>query len=324
MSTLATAASSPAALAQVQSSLVTLFEDVRGLDVRAYERTEAGPEVETLALQVGGFIGRALALSGELQNRYEPSGGEVADVAFLAAMELKQRLAPLEAPPRADSWERVCDCASAIRCVTMSLGALDRALAAAEQVSPVLDQGRELGTSLEIRRLYRKLWRFVAEAGEVGAPEVHARLRTAGTLIAILVGRDEYPHMRGNDRLQLTSLQRRILGWMGQPEPDLRAGGRLWDDFAGFARMLRQVNLRQELAQHDHDTLAEAAHTLARLPPSGAVSSEVLARLRRLEGLDDSLDDALLDREPTPAALLAALARVPRRGALGEAFATAG
>ena len=234
----------------------------------------------------------------------------MADLAFMAVAELRQRLGRVKTHgPTLDAWEMVCDCGSALRRVQKSLGALELALCEVEQLPRVLSFDSELETSLQVRRQYRKLWRFVAQTGAVGVEGVRNALRGAGTLCAMLVGRDVYCRLRERDRYQLRQLQRRILGWLVQEPCDAKAGVRLWEDYAGFVAMLRQVSLRQELMQHDGEGLRIAEEALAQ----GGDPSGALAVLRRLEGLDDALDAVIAASPPSVSALLEETRRVRAR-----------
>ncbi len=324
----------------IRATMLALSEAVRQLDIREYEALEPGPALDEFSRRMRTLLGQTIAVAAELQSLYESPAGapapaeesarhKVADVAFMAIVELRQRLSPIEAPLTGDTWERVCACAAAIRCITMTLAALDTALCAAERLPRVIELGAELETSLKIRHLYRKLWRLVDSAGEVGPAEVRAKLRSAGTLLAMVVGRNEYPRLRGNDRLQMKSLQRRILDWMVQPAAEPRVGIRIWEDFAGFARMLRQISLRQELVQHDQEALRQLERGLRASPPNSGTPPELLPLLRRLEGLDDELDGLLESAAPPAANVLREVHRLqprvvgfaaPTQAASAEAF----
>jgi hypothetical protein len=309
-------------LSATRATMRMLFEAVRALDIREYEALEPGPALDEFSRRMRTMLGQTIEVAAGLESRGAEAGasaGEpaqhVANVAFMTRIELRQRLSPLEAPLGEDGWERVCACAAAIRCITTSLAALDQALCAAEGLPRVIELGAELESSLRVRRLYRKLWRLVDAAGDVGPTDVRARLRGAGTLLAMVVGRNEYSRLRGPDRLQMKTLQRRMLEWMAHPGAEPRLGVRIWEDFAGFARMLRQVSLRQELVQHDQELLAQLGPALTALPPHAAVPPELLAKLERLEGLDDALDALLEDAAPSATRVLHEVLRLqPRLG----------
>jgi hypothetical protein len=320
----------------VRAVMHELFEGARRIDIRQFEEERSELVAQHLTPQVVSLLERALSVASNILARYEDvnaataGSGElnfdlavdnllaqtgqtkVADLAFMAVAELRQRLARVRTHDATlDAWEMVCDCGSALRRVQKSLGALELALCEAENLPRVLRFDSELEISLQTRRQYRKLWRFVAGLGVVGPESVRNALRGAGTLCAMLVGRDVYCRLRERDRYQLRQLQRRILAWLVQEAGDPKAGLRVWEDYAGFVEMLRQVSLRQELVQNDSEALRIADQALAACGEAGLTG--VAAVLRRVEGLDDGLDAALASTPPDQALLLSETRRVRAR-----------
>lgn len=318
-----------------------LFSAAQGIDIRQYEEAQSEVVAREFSPRVVSLLERAISAAGSILSRYEDASGggqasdssnfdlavdtllaqsgqsKVADLAFMAVAELRQRLARVRTHgPALDAWEMVCDCGSALRRVQKSLGALELALCEAENLPRVLSFDSELETSLQVRRQYRKLWRFVAQTGAVGPQGVRNALRGGGTLCAMLVGRDVYCRLRERDRYQLRQLQRRILAWLVQENGDPKAGIRVWEDYAGFVEMLRQVSLRQELVQHDAEALRIADEALASCADSGLKG--VLSVLRRVEGLDDGLDAAMARSPPDHALLHAETRRVRARFISGQ------
>lgn len=165
---------------------------------------------------------------------------------------------------------------------------IDVALARAGFGEAMLDFASELEVSLRVRRVCAKLRRRVLAGGDPTPDSLCARLRSAGTAIAMLVGWEVYPCLRVRDRLQLRDIQRRILDWL-RHDKDATAGLRLWQDLVSFMQMLSQVNRRQELVAHDRRVIREA---YARVTESAseALAAETLALLAPLEGLDDEID----------------------------------
>lgn len=321
----------------VRVEMIALFEGARRFDIRHFEELSAAEVVQGLSLPVQALVRRTVALATRLLEHYDrpeaeavatdPSlhfelamdsvlaeqnaGSKVADLAFMAVTELRQRLGRLvQHHPAGDGWEMLCDASSALRRVQKSVTALEAALCEAEQLPRELRYDSELQTSLEVRRQYRKLWRFVAREGEVRPEGVRNALRGAGTLLAMLVGRDVYTRLRESDRFHLRQQQRRILSWLVQESPDAKAGVRIWQDFAGMVEMFRQVNLRQDLVAHDTATLREVEAALA----SGDFASLERARaaLASLQGLDDDLDELVAEQAP-PERVLEAARRVAAR-----------
>lgn len=303
---------------QLRSQLVAITHDALRLDIRDFEEVSAKQLVAELSPRVASLLERALAVLAEVLRWYdrasdaapgpdsdsfdfglavdellaherESPATKIADLAFIASGELRQRRARVAAHTATlDAWEIVCDCGSAVRRVVKSLGAIELAVCEVEHLERVLAFDSELEVSLQTRRLYKKVWRSTRAVGEVEPSNARHALRKAGTLVATIVGRDVYCRLRERDRFQLRALQRRVLEWLRDENPDARAGVRLWEDFASFAEMLRQVSNRQELVKHDVNALRLARQSLEAGNVTGAS-----ALLARLDGLDDELDAAL-------------------------------
>jgi hypothetical protein len=215
------------------------------------------------------------------------------DIAFLARLELRQRRGRLAAlAPDRSQMDILAECERSLRGVRKSLAALDQAVADAWNAPRSLDYRSELDTSLRVRRCYARLRREMLEGGEPRPEALTARLRAAGTLIAILVGREIYPELRIRDRLQLRELQGRILGWLREGFDDIAGGVRLFQDLAAFVRMLAEVNHRQELVAHDAGVVARV-HARLEQAASSTSPDELREELEPLRGLDDELDTLL-------------------------------
>lgn len=349
--------------AAAEDTIVSLFSETERVALRRYEESTTEDLVARLTPTVKNFLERTCGLLSGVMTRYDNSGDDeggfgelfdeaelnttaeivplrsntgaslqapkspaaaIGDLAFVALAELRQHQHRLQAHrPTFEKKELISDCGSALRAIRKSLYALEPLLCEVEQTPRMLPP--RLGSSLEVRRQYRKLWSCAAEAGAVDAANVRASLRRAGTRIAMLTGSEIYNQLREDDRFRIRELQERILDWLRDgDEHDARGGVlavQLWQDFALFVEMLRQVNLREELIEHDRKVMRAAAEELRR-----GGESEVNAVCDMLNspigvvGLDDSLDD-LLRRGPSAAALLRELSRV--RGSLQDAQAAA-
>ncbi len=268
-------------LGELRGALVELFHGARDFDIRQFEALSAeqliaalGTPTRTLLDRTVSVLQRLVEYSDSISEaqagpnfelsvddvlRTSTPSSLVGDLAFISLTELRQHQARLSSHrDTGDAWEMMCDCASTLRRIQKSAAALERALSELDGRPPELPYNSELKVSLEVRRQYRKLWRFVEQAGEVGREDVLQRLRQVGTLLAMLVGRDVYPHLREGDRFALRGLQQRIITWLSQQSEETVAGRRIWQDFAAFAEMLRQVNLRPELMEHDAAALERA------------------------------------------------------------------
>lgn len=311
----------------LHGELVRIVGEVEGLDMRALEGEPVNVIYEALYPPIEHSVGESLALMRRVLERYEgaslppppsepretgdwgrdfdlgvdeivkqyPSPGRVADLGFMATIELKQKAAVLERlAPSGDPWQLLSILDSARRRVRKSLTAVGTILCQCEGLESNVDFASELARSLEVRKLYARLRGSIDEANEPADDEVLRRLRGVGTRIAIVVGHIVYADLRVDDRAQLRSLQDRILAWLRGHDPEdgssLIEGRRLWQDLAGFARVLALVSLRQELIEHDAHVVAIAHGTLSSRPE---LPERLVERLSTLRGLDDEVDSLL-------------------------------
>lgn len=312
--------------------MVELHAAAREVDLRAFEDADPGTVASVLSPRAAELTERGVAIADALLKEFErgsssssssrnyglaidavvssSSSTKVADLAFMVVAELRQALARLRLHgPTGDAWEMMAECGSALRRLQKSLCALEHALCEERGLEPLLSYDFELALSLVVRRKYAQLWRFADAQQPRDEAGVRGALRGAGTRLAQLIGGDVYGKLRENDRKQVRLLQRRVLDWLRQEPPDVRTGNRLWEDFAGFCSMLRQINLRQELVEHDRAELEKLEQRLA----APVVSMDgAAAQLHGLIGLDDRLD-ALDPGSAPPAALREEIQRLLQR-----------
>lgn len=344
--------------AAVEDTVVSLFSETERVGLRRYEEGTTEELVEQLTPTVQKLLERTCTVLGALLTRYGSGEDDegfgdlfaetetdstteivplrsdaaaaksptaaIGDLAFVALTELRQHQHRLQAHrPSLEKKEILSDCGSALRAIRKSLYALEPLLCEVEKTPRMLPP--RLGSSLEVRRQYHKLWSFAAATGAVDASNVRTALRGAGTRIAILTGCEIYHLLREDDRFRIRELQERILCWLREiDENDERAATmavQLWQDFALFVEMLRQVNLREELLDHDRKVLRAAVEEL-RKNGEASVNSvcEMLNSPTGVVGVDDALDE-LLRRAPSASVLLQELSRV--RGNLQDPQAVA-
>lgn len=327
--------------ATIGPTVYALFVDSQRVGIRRYEDGGSVEVAQHLTPEVLGLLQRGCALLDSLVRRYEtpePEPGDalaiefsetqdllslgavtarapsavLADVAFMAHSELRQHLQQLQRH-RGDSdvQEMISDCGSALRAIQKSLYAIEHLLCELEEIAHFLPS--HLATSLKVRRHYRKLWTFANLMGDVTASTVRAALRGAGTRISILAGSDVYSLLREDDRFYIRELQVRILEWL-RSGTDNGAAIRIWQDFALFVEILRQVNLREELVRHDRRVIMHALDLL--VARGDDALAEVIMLLRPAMGVDDVLDEAL-QSQPSTRSLMRELQRVT--GQLGAA-----
>lgn len=316
-------------ITKTKAAIAPLAERVLAVDIRAYESMppervagDLSPIVSELLQSATGLVSDVLRSYDELGQDVERRGEStlapphvpfeqaidaaidlqatsslqaVGDIAFLAHLELRQRSERLHrVTTHGKAVAIVEECDSALRRIRKALTSIDVALARAGFGEAKLDFSSELDVSLRVRRVCAKLRSRVLSGGDPTPETLYARLRSAGTAIAMLVGWEVYPCLRVRDRLQLRDIQRRILDWL-RHDKDPTAGLRLWQDLVSFMRMLSQVNRRQELVAHDRSVVREA---LARVKNSegASLSEDTLTLLASLEGLDEEIDQLLISK----------------------------
>jgi hypothetical protein len=323
----------PGSGATLSAEIVKLFSETERIGIRRFEESDSAELVAQLTPSVLALIERACDILRILLERYEseedaldaameaegipegeilqlrsaprPPAAVIGDLSFVAIAELRQHLHRLQAHrPSSERKEILSDCGSALRAIRKSLYAIEPLLCAVERTPRLLPP--RLGTSLEVRRQYHKLWSFVASTVDVDSSTVRSSLRGAGTRIAMLSGCEIFHHLREDDRFRIRELQGRILEWLRDGDDEV-AAVQLWQDFALFVEMLRQVNLREELLEHDRKVLRAATAALAERGEEAV--SEVCQMLAMIAGVDDALDQ-LVRRGPRAAQLAVELARL--------------
>jgi hypothetical protein len=262
-------------------------------------------------------LGPTSLIYKEIDARLSRAAGaaQVADLAAVGAMMLRGRRRALrEVTARTPSrWEIVDASAGAFRAVKKALGALDAALArlsTGEEASSL--HLSELSRSLLVRREYFRFRRdILARAAATphldGAGAVCARLRSAGNILARLIGSEAYEHLRTKDRVLLRALQPRIIAHLRAAAggaADAAEGVHLWQEIESLAELLAGVNRREELVQHDASLFASHLDDLDAIahPAGGPAPGHVVEALRAALGRDADLDALLVSRRSPPSA----------------------
>jgi len=242
-----------------------------------------------------------------------PAGERVGDLAFMARLELRQKVSTLTGlPPESDSWRIIAASGSCLRQLQKALAAIEASLARAEGIQPALSFNDELTLALEARRAYAG---FRCELRQVERTEdLSDRLQGAATSISRLFDLAVYPNLRISDRVQLRRLLERILRW-GGPNVDAEGGQRIWEDLSACASLLAEISKRQELQEYDKWACQEIPKRLAAEPVAALSLSPELRRLvESLAGRDDDFDDLIFDgREIAKSAALALAHRLAAR-----------
>jgi hypothetical protein len=334
-----------ATLASFQELLLAVVKSCATIDTREYElasgtRLFLGLRPATLKLLGEGrsLLGSLLGVTEIMQRPYPvtrsllpPSNSErrlqyslvpkaatlatVDEVAFMAQMELAQRVERLE---RATTdWEVAAllgECDSSLRRLRKSLNAVGLTIARMLGVPPLSEYRSELESSLATRKALKGFRKRVTKGG---SPTTTSQLRDRFSFIAnqieILVSWDMYAGMRVRDRLLLRSLQERALQWLRGVNATPESGTRLWQDIAACVEMFSLVNRRQELVEHDAALLTQCLSHLEARAPEELVDADFVKQLRVMEGFDPELDALLDQRELQIATLSTTLERLAKQ-----------
>lgn len=251
-----------------------IVAEVRRVDVRLVEDDASGAARKRLVESIHGWLGDAAALltsaeqtfaTGEPEEDGVPPTPErfIADVAAMAAVAIAEKRRLIDRVGEdAEPWDVIDRCDRALRAMTKNLAALENALAELEGVAPLLALDDELDKGLRIRRLYEKFRLAIREHLASGEKPLLARIRAAGTAIAILTGREEYGLMRVGDRILIRKIQGRILQWVSSSR-DAAEGARLCDEIVAVAELLMGISSRAELVEYDRSKTDSAAPAAA-------------------------------------------------------------
>lgn len=288
-----------AQLRSLRLQLAALWAGALRIDPGAYEQRVESLCAELMPLleQVGQLCSLLMDQCDSWRTRGLERGlamevSVLSDVCFMAMSEAATKRRELSAlRPELNPLRSLAVCASVLRSVCKALVSVDSQLSRALGEPTAIDMSARLQQSLEIRVAYSILRRTAEATGAPSEGELRMRLKAIELRIQLLSEKELFLRLRLEDRLELRSLQRRLLGWL-DGVPDTTSGRRLFQDALGFAQLLTQVNLRQEL--RDHDT-AIVHDMLAQLEGSSAtqLTDAQWCSLRPLLGLNDRLDDML-------------------------------
>lgn len=258
---------------------------------------------------------------------------EVSGLAFVSRGQLLDMLTALDQAIQARQiWKVASYADTGLRRSGRALIAIESAMRECEGLPVEYRQWQNLDDSLEVRRVYGGFRRAVLRGGEgteeveLEAEALRERMEAAAEAIAALRDLEIYPYLRIDDRLQIRRLQKRILGWLEEASratdggQSAEAGVQLWSDLVSFARLLAQINHRQELREHDRLTVGGLLRKFfgKSATPEKLVPS-ILALLEPLLGREDELDAIILNPdEHTGEDLRAPLERL--RKELGQPF----
>ena len=85
------------------------------------------------------------------------------------------------------------------------------------------------------------------------------------------------------------------MAWLEDKDASEDIGRRLWTDLVSFARLLVQVNNREEIREHDRRMVSQIYHQLFLVTETPErLSANQLEDLESLLGRDDELDQVIL------------------------------
>ncbi|MCH9683028.1 MAG: hypothetical protein K0V04_16450 [Deltaproteobacteria bacterium] len=243
------------------------------------------------------------------------SSTAAADIAFIAKLEMntlaREARSILDVD---DGWRAIELCERTRRHIIKATTALRRTWGATPGISLGQDEVyvTELVRSLRVRRRYAIFHRRVAMAGAEHGDRPTARLRSVGTSIAVLICRPEYRDFRMGDRMLLRDLQRVIVRHLGAVDTSEHAADRIWQDTLGAVQILRQINRRPELLEHDNLVLDTLHEQLAGLQP-GEDLAAIIEQADAVLGCDEAIDERLRDRSADVSAWRATVETARRR-----------
>ncbi len=271
--------------------ILDLFAETADLlrDIGAYFETQGAGDVDEITAEDDTDFLREIgaSISTELASR------EVADLAFMGCSEILDIHRELRAAAEEQSfWKIVAHADAGLGRAAQALIPIESAMREYEGLPAMRRRWENIDDSLEIRRQYDMLWRAVQRAGNPAADEIETAIRKIGHRIAILRRLKIYPLLRVDDRLSIRKLQKRVFAYLEQPgEVD---GHSLWQDLVAFFGLLRQVNNRHELREHDRQLVLTIHYELGRkIAVRDRMPPEILERLDPLLGRDDDLDRIL-------------------------------
>ncbi|MCB1056242.1 MAG: hypothetical protein KDD11_12145 [Acidobacteria bacterium] len=299
-----------------QRQLAGLISEIRSVQLERYEQPGFSAELYDRVLpQVGQVTRRSLETLESLEEQLEgiEAGEEspawwdrpdaetaalepVRDLCFIARVEIRPLLEQLERSAshgpngngQASAWGPLLQIERVQIALTNGLCAVESGLARLLGRSSETQHVDLLRASLDARRMTLKFRRGLTQAQREHPESVEARLRTAGTLIVRLIGRDEFKTLHLSDRLLARDLRERVLDWFRTQ--DVKAGERLWEEVHAFAILLSRLNERSELIRHDLLTVHRLLPVLETCEPQQPPSAKALELLDKILGRDDRLD----------------------------------
>lgn len=308
----------------LRERLVSLFERARAIDLRRYEAASTPSDIDRLVelvssvleearervhdasdffAQTGSRDGAAplqlLKRDEDASLRSEPTTEQARHLCSGILLDLRlsaNQLEPLQvaASAREDREEVLTATAACLHKIRKAATAVDRVLAQVDGHDPALTTTIELESSLRTRKEYVHYRRAVMGSGPPSSERLLDRLCRAAIAFMRMQAKSMYCDLRLSDRLELQAMHERVSAWVEAPQHDLEEGRRLWQDCAGLAELLKQINLRSDLIDHDKQLMGRLVPLLAAMDASRPLPDEIFDQAKRLLGRDDAVDSLIL------------------------------
>ncbi len=224
----------------------------------------------------------------------QPAESPLDDLIFMTIqqlMELQRSLSGI-AHEALDPHEQIARSARLRGFVLQACASLERELTVDLDLPTTLAAWLAPAQGLAARAAFatmRDVLSDVALTDQATLEEVTTALRRAGTFIARLRGKAVFAQLYVQDQVQLISVQARALTWL-RDGSDALSGVFIWRDIESFLDLLRMVNHRQSLVEHDQRVL-HTLRTLATsaLPDNAPLDGTTRESLRTLYGAQDQL-----------------------------------
>lgn len=300
---------------QLMRQVVELIDELITIDLNVVEEPGAlsvaamsAPKILELLQTAEGLVDEVATTYGSISPHADgptesepeqaghPPTRQIADLAFVGRGEIMDSRTHLQSCLATGNPLRIVTAAgNALRRLANVLRPLEISLAAFEGVKPPARVSWDLEIALATRKLYARLRR---ELRLVGQPGDSGFLKCLSRFIAIvgeLRTTDVYRFLRFEDRVQITTLLKRTQHWLDQAdERDPTEGRKLWEDLMTLVELLRLVNNRPELREHDRRQVARIWQVLFEGPRQPTtIPTPLKEDLETLVGLDSELDDLI-------------------------------
>jgi len=222
---------------------------------------------------------------------------QVADLSFAACLELQQVQRALEdCPPDRDEILQRCDGSS-----RRLLRGLSEILRVANQLTgkyatDILDEESRAAEAVAVRTMYEKFRRSLPPCDPEKEASVRRSLSFAAVSLAGMIAGANFTDVRLGDRVMFQKLQKRVLDWLHNRDAT-ESGAHIYEDIVTSANLLRSINMRQELKEHDRNLVIAAVKSLNAGSSDPHAVRTLLAELEVLRGRDNELT-SLLDQIP--------------------------